>query len=159
MNYLQLQLLDYAFFTITQNSKFDYKLVIKSSDDVFEAKTFTKNDYGTIEWKIYSPNSHSTYIEKYTNFEDGNPFYEIRRYIYNVILKNYGQNNDRVIHFPEIYFNEMIEFIQQMEINHEFEMPEIFYNYQSLINKEINLKFVKSFENEYTPLSVVFNEI
>lgn len=159
MNYIQIQLLDYAFYTITENSKFDYKLVIKSSDDLFHAKTFSKNDYGNIEWKIYNTNSYINYIEKYITLNSGNPFYEIRMYVHKEILRNDGQNKNLAINSPEIYFNEIIEYIMQMEINHEFKMPEIFYNYQSLKNKEINFNFVQSFENEYTPLSVVFNEI
>lgn len=157
MNYLQLQLLEYAYKCITEDSSEKYQLIIKSNDDIFTAKTFLVDEYNSVKFQIYSPNSYDFYVEKTISYSNENPFFIVRQFIYDKILKNpFGSKSKLVIKSPEIFFKEISDFILSLEIKHDFKMPKIFYHYESMINENLKLDFVQVHDDSFVPISVKF---
>lgn len=172
MNFKQIQLVEYAFHYVVGHYAYHKKIIdspnkiklskiiIRSKQDVFSAETFRFNENGYLEFNKVDPEYALGYTSNYINLNDrSNPFSLVRNYIYtNYIQRTIDFTTENIIRHPEIFIETILEYIGTLNIEYEFEMPQVFYNYQSLLHKNFFMPFTFATNENYEVISVVIDK-
>lgn len=165
VNFFQLQLVEYGLLCIHEfytakkiHAEFDVpKLVIQTETDICIASTLSFNESQSLSFNEYSNSFSDGYISH--NFPVGyeqHPFQIMRKKVFEEFFnESLRFSYINVLKFPEVFIGRIIELAKSINIQFDFEMPKIWYKYQSLIHGNLVLDFMIADDIEYKIISVV----
>lgn len=162
LTYLQLQLVEYGLQCLHEFSYLKTKeklkipeIIIQSNDDTFKASTLLKDDNDFLNFRVFSTSTFEGYEDHKLHMNSNHPFREIRAKIHETFVK--PQFSTAYLHAfndPKVFIEQIIELAKSINIQYEFDMPKVWYHYQSLKYPTLSLDFKIADDVEYHLVSI-----